>query len=128
MQSFPPTVHELVPLNLAAAVVFRRVYEDRTLLSGGRSTAHLDGMAYVMTSLVPVFRYEPNGALVGQIQPDELAGGLFRDGGKALYFVDGRAEIALMGVRASDIDYVVTSLIRQFPLEEEAGPTRGQSA
>lgn len=118
MQSYPPTVHELVPLNLAAAVVFKRVYEDRTLVSGGRSTAHLDGMAYVMTSLVPVFRYELNGALVGQLQPAELAGGLFRDGGKVLYFVDGRAEIALIGVRASDIDYVVTSLTKAFPVEE----------
>jgi len=118
MAHYPPSLHDLIPLNLAAAAVFRRVYVERTGDSvSSRTTAHLDGLAYVISNLVPIFAYEEGGTTVTQLRSAELSGGLFRDGGKALYFLDGRAEITLIGVRAGDVDYVAASLIQSFPIE-----------
>ena len=116
-ERYPPSLHDLIPLNLATAAVFRRVYVERTCESASsRASAHLDGLAYVISNLVPIFAYEEEGQPVRQLHSAELAGGLFRDGGKALYFLDGRPEITLIGVRAGDIDYVASSLIRSFPV------------
>lgn len=117
-ERYPPSLHDLIPLNLATAAVFRRVYVERICESASsRASAHLDGLAYVISNLVPIFAYEEEGQPVRQLRSAELSSGLFRDGGKALYFLDGRPEITLIGVRAGDIEYVASSLIRSFPIE-----------
>jgi hypothetical protein len=61
-ERYPPSLHDLIPLNLATAAVFRRVYVVRTCESASsRARAHFDGLAYVISNLGPIFAYEEEG-------------------------------------------------------------------
>jgi hypothetical protein len=112
--------HDVVPLFLGVLQIFRRVYSERLLTSvPGRSTAHLDGLAYTVASFVPVIVYAADGAEARPLTQEELSVGLFRDGGKALYFLDGRPEIRNLALRASDIEPVAQALKERFPLDDD---------
>ena len=103
--------HHLVPLELAVRTVFTRVYSERLLVSVPvRSTAHLDGLAYTMTELTPIYVYRADGGDTRALSKAELEGGHFWDGAKELYFVDGRPALKNLAVKVSAIGAVVKAL------------------
>ena len=110
-----PSPHELMPLDLAARAIFRRVYEERTGLGvAARPGAHLDGLAYVIAELAPIYVYENEGRSIAPLSKDDLAGGLFQNGGKRLAYVDGRRTITRLAVSVENIEVITKTLIASF--------------
>lgn len=104
--------HDLVPLDLAVSAIFRRVYQGRMNIgTPGRSTAHLDALAYLIAEHAPIYTYKRDGDSVRVLAKEELVGGLFQGGARTLAFVDGRATITELAVSAKTIDAIVTTLI-----------------
>jgi hypothetical protein len=107
-----PSAHDLIPLELAAAYIFRRTYEERVQISiPGRPAAHLDGLAYLLSTMVTLYSYPANGQGIRELGKEDLAGGLFRDGAKCLYFLDGRKEITPLAMRADAIGPIIAAMI-----------------
>ena len=105
------SAHELMPLDLAAASIFRRVYEERMQVGvPGRPAAHLDGLAYTIAELAPVYVYEGGGGAVRALSAAELAGGLFQGGARTLAYLDGRPPISCLAVRVRDVPAVIDAL------------------
>lgn len=67
-------------------------------------------IAYAVAALVPLFTYEADGVAVRRLRPEEFSQGLFRDGGRTLFFLDGRAAIRPLAVSASGIEEVTRAL------------------
>jgi hypothetical protein len=103
--------HDLMPLDLAVKLVFRRVYEEPMQMAvSGRAGAHLDGLAYAFAELMPIFVYQQDGRTVREITKGELAHGLFQDGARRLAYVDGRPAIDNLAVSAKNINPVIQAL------------------
>jgi hypothetical protein len=101
-----------MPLNLAVSLIFRRVYEERLHVGvPGRSTVHLDGLAYVVAEYTQIYTYAQNGNSARALTKEELAGGLFQNGAKTLNYVDGRATINELAVSAKVVEPIVVALI-----------------
>jgi hypothetical protein len=116
----PQSPHDLIPLDMATALIFRRVYEERMQLgTPGRLTAHLDGLAYTLAELAPIYVYERNGQGVRALSKEELAGALFQDGARAISYVDGRATLKNLAMSTKHIPGVVQTLIASSPIREE---------
>jgi hypothetical protein len=99
-----PSPHELMPLDMAVSTVFRRVYSERFLVGCGRGDGHLDGLAYMMASLVPVWVYKQDGSGIRILTKGELAAGLFKGGAKEMYFLDGRPTLTALAVSVHAIE------------------------
>jgi hypothetical protein len=116
-----PSPHDLMPLDLATRAIFRRVYEERTGLGvAARPGAHLDGLAYVIAELAPIYVYEHEGRSVTQLSKEDLAGGLFQNGGKKLAYIDGRRAITRLAVNVANIEAVTKTLIASFQFGRDA--------
>jgi hypothetical protein len=108
----PPHSHDLMPLDLAATVIFRRVYAERMLTgTPPRMSAHLDALAYTMAELAPIYVYEATGHAVRALSREDLTGGLFQDGAKALTYLDGRDAVRNLAFNATSINAVIQTLI-----------------
>jgi hypothetical protein len=106
------SAHDLMPLDLAARTVFRRVYEEKMLIAiPARQGTHLDGLAYAIAELAPLYTYEGNGITVRPLSEDELRGALFEGGAKVIRYADGRAPIEHIAVNAKTIQAVIRTLI-----------------
>ena len=118
MDERAPSPHDLMPLDLAAETVFRRVYEKRAHMrpGAGRPLAHFDGLAYTIAEMGPIYVYESDGRGVRPLSAAELAGGLFQEGARALTYVDGRAPVRHLAVSVRHVEAVIATLI------EAAGP------
>ena len=110
------SAHERIPLDLAVATIFRDVYRDRFQRTPSRGAAHLDGLAYTIAELWPIYVYEGDGSTSRQLTREEVAKGLFRRGAKELHFVDGRAPIRNLAVSARVVKAAVATL--RFALEQ----------
>jgi len=107
-----PSLHDLMPLDLAAAVIFRRVYGQQTHLhSPTRLSAHLDGLAYAIAELAPIYVYQRNGGPVRQLSREELAGALFQGGAKTISYIDGRAALADLALNARQVEALIRTLV-----------------
>ena len=53
-----------------------------------------------------------------ELTAQELARGLFRNGGQALHFVDERPPIANLAIQASAIGPLIARLIEGFPVDD----------
>jgi hypothetical protein len=110
MDGRAPSPHDLVPLDLATASIFRRVYEERMQVGvPGRPGAHLDGLAYTVAEITRIYVYGGDGA-ARPLSAPELAGGLFQDGARTLAFIDGRPPISNLAVRATDVPALIDVL------------------
>jgi hypothetical protein len=107
----PPSVHDLMPLDLATAVVFRRVYcDERQAPNPAPLSAQLDGLAYTIAELAPIYVYERTGHSLRLLSREELEGGLFRNGAKVLTYIDGRAPIRDLAISAKKVSAVIQAL------------------
>jgi hypothetical protein len=111
-----------MPLDLAVFQIFRRVYQDRLHVAApGRSTAHLDGLAYVIAEYTPIYTYAPHGGSARALTKAELAGGLFQDGAKALIYIDGRPTVEHLAVSAKTVPAVTVTLIAASNVRDPHG-------
>jgi hypothetical protein len=102
--------HSLVPLTLAVVIVRERVYAGD---SAPNAEDHLSGIATAIAALIPIYEYGHKPEYAPRILSSaDLAGGLFRDNGKELRFVDGRSAKISLAVRAADVERVVGLLIQ----------------
>ena len=120
VRDLSPRAHDLVPLELATALIFRRVYEERIQVRvEGRSKAHLDGLAYLIANMVTLYTYAQDGSDIRELPKEAIATGLFRDGARVLYFLDGREPITNLALKADAINSVVSAMHHAAPVFEE---------
>ena len=110
--------HDLVPFFIALEHIYRQVYMERSFGVAPRSARALDGLAHAVANLTTLWSYSPDGRSLRELSGPELAHGLFRGGGRTLYFVDHRAPIENLAMRASAVAPVVASLIEGFPVDD----------
>ena len=102
---------DLVPLELAVETVYARVYEAQHRKAGlVCSPEQLNGIAHAIAALVPVFIYDKDPASVRRLGDHELEKGLFRECGRIMIFLDGRAPIRTFAVPGEALDSVVRQL------------------
>jgi hypothetical protein len=107
-----PSAHDLMPLDLAALTIFRRVYEERLhLRPTARLAAHLDTLAYTIAGLVPIYVYERAGRSLRPLSREELDEALFKDGAKGICYTDGRPSIHDLAISAKDVQAVIQTLL-----------------
>ena len=100
-----------MPLDLAAASVYRRVYEDAvTSMVHARPASHLDAVAYTIAELTSIYVYESDGKSLRPLSREELAGALFRDGARVIYYPDGRPSVRNLAVSVKALQAVVLAL------------------
>lgn len=105
------TAHDLMPLDLAAASVYRRVYEDVvTSMVQARPASHLDAVAYTIAELTSIYVYESDGNSLRPLSREELAGALFRDGARVIHYPDGRPSVRNLAVSVKALQAVVLAL------------------
>jgi hypothetical protein len=104
--------HDVVPLYLAVLRIFGRLYDERMQAAGpARIAPHLDGLAYTVAEYVPIYTYTKDGSSLRALTKAELTGGVFEDGAKALTYIDGRATVRDLAVRARAVDMIALTLI-----------------
>jgi hypothetical protein len=103
--------HELVPLPLAARIVYQRAYG--ALLPEVHLTDRLNGLAYYLAGLGRVYAIEDNTSAPRWLSGDEIASGHFRNGAKELHFLDERAPLLHIGVTQECIERAVNALLNQ---------------
>jgi hypothetical protein len=116
----PPSVHDLIPFDLALRLIFRRIYVDMMHVAVA-GHAHVDGLAHVVSAMVPLYTYTDDREGVRQLSRDELKGGLFESAGKSVYFLDGRPRVTNLGVTSQAISAAMTALAMSLP-DQSAAP------
>ncbi len=110
-QGLRSPAHDLVPLDLAAAMIFRKVYEERMMVGvKSRDGAHIDGIAYTIAAMCPIYVYEADGRAVRKLSEQEVSRGLFRNGARELHFIDGRPSVRNLAVSTGTIEAVLSAL------------------
>lgn len=105
------SLHDLMPLDLAVLTIFRRVYEARSKNAvSSRDFGHLDGLAYMIAGVWPVYVYEEHGTAFRRVTSEEVSLALFRSGGKEMQFIDGRAPLRSLAVHADTVSAAAAML------------------
>jgi len=105
------SAHDLMPFDLAVWLVFRRVYEEpMQTVVGGRAGSHLDGLAYLVSELAPIYVYKPDGKQRRRLSESDLAGALFQEGARRITYIDGRPTIENLAVSVKRIQAVIQRL------------------
>jgi hypothetical protein len=100
--------HTLIPLQLAAELIFSKVYEGRHVDS--REEA-LDSIASTIAVLAPMYEYSANpNEPAGRLSRIELEGGMFKGGAARLQFIDGRPPRTQLAVEADDVSEAIQTL------------------
>ena len=103
--------HTLIPLGLAVGLVRSKVYAERRLTDQG-FMGDLNILASFVASTVPVYEYATDPSRAPRVlRRSELEGGMFRDGGKELRFIDGRATKRYLALNALDVECVTSLLL-----------------
>jgi hypothetical protein len=63
-----PSLHDLIPFDLALRLIFRRIYIEK-MVTAVAGKAHLDGLAHVVSAIVPVYIYTPDGLTLRHAAP-----------------------------------------------------------
>src|SRR3954468_2952982 len=105
------SAHDLMPFDLAVSLVFRRVYEEpMQTVVGGRAGSHLDGLAYLVSELAPIYVYEPDGEQRRRLSESDLAGALFQEGAKRIAYIDGRPAIENLAISVKKTEALIQAL------------------
>ena len=114
-----PSIHDLIPFDLALNLIYRRIYLERMNIAV-LGNAHIDGLAHLVSAIVPLYIYTADRGAVRKAGAEELKGGLFSAGGKRLYFLDGRAEVTNLAVTSDATTTAITALKMSLPDEGAA--------
>jgi len=120
MDSADHLAHALVPMSLAVTLV--RAKSQR--LRPSAASSDLDSIATFIAATVPIYEYSDDPSVLPRMLLDSLSGGLFRNGGRELHFLDGRPTITLLAVQAEDVARVIAMLNQAEP-QPAAGPATG---
>jgi hypothetical protein len=101
---------ELVPLNVAARLVFQKVYLPFHHPQAGPGADQLNGVASALCGLAPVYVLGERGGAPRKLSADDLSGGLFRGGARELLFLDGRESIRNLAVSAAGLERAARAL------------------
>jgi hypothetical protein len=114
-------VHSLVPLKLAAELVWARVYEGRPS-PGAAKEELLNSIASTLSLLTAIYEYEPASGSRGvrELSRGALEGGIFIGGAEELQFSDGRPPRRFLAIAADDISKAITALKGSALAEERA--------
>jgi hypothetical protein len=100
--------HTLLPLRLAAELIFSKVYEARVVTN--REEA-LDSIASTIAVLAPIYEYSADSHRPARrLSRVELEGGMFKGGARELRFIDGRAPRVSLAVAANDVTHTIETL------------------
>lgn len=99
-----PSSDELVPLNVAARLIFQRVYLPFHHPQAGPLPDQLNGLANVICGLAPVYALDERGRSARRLSAEDLSGGLFRGGARELLFLDGRESIRNLAVSGAELE------------------------
>jgi hypothetical protein len=104
----------LVPLELAVRYIFKEVYGPVN------SPDKLNGLAMAIAALATIFQSDKESTNLACAIPSAVAlSGMFRGGGKELRFVDGRAPLASLCMKAKDVPHVVAVLRQGMTADAE---------
>lgn len=96
--------HTLMPIGLALASIRHAVYGDR-------NAPPPESIASFVAATVPIYEYRPEQAGAARaIRRRELEGGMFRQNGTELHFLDGRSARSTLAVNADDVRCVIEML------------------
>jgi len=102
--------HSVIPLALAVGVVRNKTYEAGHAAGEG-SEGELNMLAAFIAATVTIYEYVADGsAALRALARHELDGGLFRQAGRELRFIDGRPAKHELAVNATDVACVVSLL------------------
>ena len=105
--------HNLIPLKLAAEVVWNKVYAARH--GAAKREDKLISIALTLCAMGDVFQYEPDSRRVPRrLSPSDMDGGLFRAGGQELNFIDGRATIRYLAVEPDCVSKTIEALKKEL--------------
>ena len=116
----PTSVHDLIPFDLALRLIFRRIYVDMMHVAVA-GQAHFDGLAHVVSAMVPLYTYTDGRGVVRQLSDSELKAGLFESAGKSVYFLDGRPRVTNLGVTSEATAAAIAALAMSLP-DQPAAP------
>lgn len=102
--------HTLLPLSLAADLVRAKFYAGRHMTGQDRE-ADLNTLATFIAGMIPIYEYAQDLSEAPRaLAKAEIDGGLFRNGGKSLVFIDGRPARPLLAVNVDDVQRVTEML------------------
>jgi hypothetical protein len=114
--------HTLMPLTLALALLRQRVYADRQITNEG-PVGDLNMLANFAAGAVPLYEYSSDPSQPPQLlEKAALDGGIFREGGRELRFLDGRPPKLLLAMSGTDLE-CATALLKN---PEQAAQIRAQ--
>ena len=103
--------HTLMPLKLAAELIFSKVYAERSV---GRREDMLDSIATTIAVLAPIYEYGLDShQLPRALSRSDLEGGMFKGGALRLQFIDGRQPRTSLAVSADDVSATLNLLLNQ---------------
>jgi hypothetical protein len=104
--------HTLLPLRLAAEVIFSKVYAGGAAMVANRDQM-LDSIASTIAALAPIYQYSSDSQQPARrLSRLEIEGGMFKGGARELHFIDGRPPRASLAVGANDVSSTIESLKR----------------
>ena len=96
--------HSLIPLGLAVDLIRHKIHGERPPAQRN-AEADLNALASFMAATMTLYEYDGDPSRPARtLAPHNLEGGLFRNGGKELQFLDGRATKRLLAVTALDVE------------------------
>jgi hypothetical protein len=102
--------HTLLPLRLAAEVIFSKVYRGGAALVADREQM-LDSIASTIAVLAAIYEYSSDSHQPArQLSRFETEGGMFRGGARELHFIDGRRPRTSLAVAANDVTTTIERL------------------
>ena len=102
--------HTLIPLALAVGLIRSKVYGDRPVAGQGRD-GDFNALAGFVAATVTLYEFSSDPSERPRVLAQaELEGGLFRDGGRELRFIDGRSPKRYLAVSAVDVECVIAML------------------
>jgi hypothetical protein len=105
--------HSLIPLKLAAELVWNRFYESRASAPVWREPM-LNSIAATISAMGDIYEYSPTDSKssVRVLSRIEMEGGVFKHGGDELHFIDGRPSRYSLAVRAELVSATIEVLTR----------------
>ena len=100
---------KLVPMDVAVKLVWSSVYEATT--SAERKEDILNSLATTFSVASPVYEFHTGASIPPRaLKKNELEGGIFRNGGKELHFIDGRQPRRNLAVTADEVSATIEAL------------------
>jgi hypothetical protein len=109
--------HSLMPINLAAELVWARVYQASGAPTQPKEDV-LNSIATTLSVLGEIYEYDANPKrAMRRLSRSEIEGGRFTGGARELQFIDGRPPRRYLGVRAEDVATTIVALKREITNE-----------